>query len=70
MDDNKKWYESKGVWGGIVAVAAAGASAFGYALDASLQASIVDLIVAGAGLVGGALAVWGRISASKVITAQ
>lgn len=64
----KKWYESKTIWGGIIALLAALAGAFGYAVDADTQASIIDLVtVVGTG-VGGLLAIFGRIKASKKVT--
>lgn len=64
----KKWYESKTIWGGIIALLAALAGAFGYAVDADTQASIIDLAtVVGTGL-GGLLAIFGRIKASKKVT--
>lgn len=64
----KKWYESKGVWGGIVALLAAIAGAFGYAIDADTQASVVELIMITSGGIGGLLAIYGRIKAERRVT--
>lgn len=63
----KHWYESKGVWGGIIAMLAAIAGAFGYAVDAEAQASIVELITVIVGGVGGLLAIVGRIKAERKV---
>jgi len=63
----KKWYQSKAVWGGLIAVAAAIAGAFGYAVSPEEQASLVEAIVAIGGGVGGVLAVYGRVKADSYI---
>jgi uncharacterized membrane-anchored protein len=62
---DKAWYMSKGVWGGIIAIGAAVAGAFGYVLDAEAQAGLADAAVVVAGAVGGVLAIVGRVQASK-----
>lgn len=62
-----EWYKSKGVWGGLIAIGAAIAGAFGYVMTPEDQAGIVDAAVVVAGAVGGVLAVYGRVKASKVI---
>jgi len=63
----KKWYQSKAVWGGLIAVAAAIAGAFGYAVSPEEQASLVEALVAIGGGVGGVLAVYGRVKADSYI---
>jgi Na+-transporting NADH:ubiquinone oxidoreductase subunit NqrE len=63
----KKWYQSKAVWGGLIAVAAAIAGAFGYAISPDDQASIVEAVVAIGGGIGGVLAVYGRVKAEAYI---
>lgn len=62
-----EWYKSKGVWGGLIAVGAAVAGAFGYMLSPEDQASLTDAAVVVAGAVGGALAVYGRVKAEKMV---
>lgn len=67
--DSKSWLASKGVWGGIIAVAA---SIVGQLLGLTITEADVtqtvqhvsDLISAA----GGLLAIYGRIKATKVIT--
>lgn len=67
MDETKPWYMSKTVWGGLIAVAAGAAGAFGYTIAPDDQAQIVDAVVAVATVVGGLLAVFGRVKASKAV---
>lgn len=62
-----EWYKSKGVWGGIIACGAAVAGAFGYVLSPEDQAGLADAAVVIAGAVGGALAVYGRVKAEKMV---
>ena len=67
MEETKKWYMSKSVWGGIIAVAAAVAGAFGFTIGADEQNILAESAVAVAGVVGAVLAVVGRVKASKKI---
>ena len=62
---DKAWYMSKGVWGGLIAIAAAVAGAFGIAVSPEDQASLAEAAVVVASAVGGALAIVGRVMASK-----
>lgn len=65
--ETKKWWESKAVWGGIVAVLAGGAGLFGVSLGAEDQAQVVDAVLAIASAVGGLLAVYGRVKADTKV---
>ena len=67
MDETKSWYMSKTVWGGLIAVAAGAAGAFGYTIAPDDQAQIVDAVVVAATVVGGLLSVFGRVKASKAV---
>jgi len=67
MMDEKAWYTSKTVWGGLIAVGAAIASGFGVVVDADTQGQIADLIVVGVGAIGGLIAIYGRVKAGKTI---
>lgn len=70
MELVKSWMNSKGVWGGIVA-AAGGLLALGhYTLSAQDAATAVDLLSGVASAVGGLIAIYGRVVASKKIGAQ
>lgn len=65
MPDTKNWYESKAVWGGIVAAGASLAGLIGLDLPDGSTADLVEALTALAGAIGGILAVYGRISAEK-----
>jgi len=65
--DNKAWYTSKAVWGGLIAIGAAVAGGFGVVIDTDTQGQMADLIVVGVGAIGGLLAIYGRIKAEKPI---
>lgn len=67
MNDYKSILTSKTVWGGIIAIAASAAGYFGYQIDTNAQASLLDLVTSAAGVIGGAVAIWGRIVATKKI---
>lgn len=67
MDADKKWWASKSVWGGTVAIIAGIAGVFGYAVDTGDQETIVAAITGIAGSIGGLVAVYGRIKAKDQI---
>lgn len=67
MDGNQPWYASKTVWGGIVALLAGVAAAFGYVVDEAVQVDTATAITAFASAIGGLVAVYGRIKATKKI---
>lgn len=67
MEDTKKWYESRGVIGGIIVLAATIGGFFGYTIDQETQGQLVDMIMAGITAVGGIVAIWGRVRANKTI---
>jgi hypothetical protein len=66
--EGKAWYLSKGVWGGIVATLAGFSSLL---LNVSwtdiAQNQLVDLLVSLGSLIGGLLAVLGRLFATRKI---
>lgn len=63
----KNWYESRAVWGGLIAMAAGIAGAFGYSFGVETQSLIVDSVIAVGGAVGGLVAVYGRVKADSKI---
>ena len=67
MEESKKLYESKTVWGGVVVVLATVAGLFGFEVDSVVQAQIVDYILAAIAAGGGLFAIWGRAKANKTI---
>ena len=67
MTDQKSWFMSKTVWGVMLMLASTALASFGIELDAASQQQIVDLIMQGITVGGGALAVYGRVTAKTAI---
>ena len=67
LNDTKSIFASKGVWGGAIAVLAALAGLFGYAVSPEQQAQIVETAALVASGVGGLVSLWGRIAATRRI---
>lgn len=67
MDDLKNWYQSKTIWGAIIAVGSSVLHAAGVDIAAGDESQIVDSLVNIAGAVGGLLAVYGRLTATSAI---
>lgn len=65
--DTKKWYQSKGIIGGIVTILAVALGAFGYQLAPEDQTQLIEAVSAIGGVIGGLLAIWGRMAATKNI---
>ena len=63
--DNKAWYASRTVWGGVIAALAGILGLFGYQLLPEDQTVLIDGGVAVAALAGGIVSIWGRVKASK-----
>jgi protein-S-isoprenylcysteine O-methyltransferase Ste14 len=67
MEDTKSLLASKTVWGGIIVVIAAIGGFFGYGITAEDQASLAHIIESVVLAIGGLLAIWGRVTATKKI---
>jgi anti-sigma-K factor RskA len=68
-DDSKVWWQSKGMWGGIVAIVASViAIVLHRTISDAQQAQIVDLIFSVVTALSGVLAVYGRASATQEVT--
>lgn len=65
--EGKSWYQSKGVWGGVVAVVAGAAGLLGMAISPEDQELIVQGAMAIGSAIGGLLSVYGRITAADKI---
>jgi hypothetical protein len=63
MDLVKNWYQSKTIWGGLIAVAASALQLAGLEIGAADQAELADIAVTLTGAAGGLLALYGRIAA-------
>jgi hypothetical protein len=76
MDSTKPWYQSSGVLGSLLAMGAGTAATFGYTITPDDQSAIAQTFTQGAGVVssaisviGGAVALYGRIRATHKVTA-
>lgn len=67
MEGFKGFFESKTVWGGIVAPASAGAGALHYSVSAADAANVVELLTSIATGIGSLIAIYGRVVATKKI---
>ena len=68
MNETKAWYQSSAVWGGIIAVLAPIVGTFFHMTVSSQDAASLADALAGIGTaIGGILAVWGRVKATKQI---
>ena len=67
MNDFKNIFASKTFWGGAIAALGGIMGLFGYTLLPGDQALLVDGGAAIAASLGGVIAIWGRVRASKRI---
>jgi hypothetical protein len=67
MNDSKLWWQSRTVWGGLIAAFAGLASVAGLSLTDVDQTQLADAACAIASAVGGVLAIYGRVRATKPI---
>ena len=67
MAGTKAWWQSRAVWGGLVAALAGIGGLFGLNLDEVTQGMAVDAAVQLATVVGALMAVIGRVRATKKI---
>ena len=65
--ETKPWYTSSSIWGSIIVVVSMAISAVGYTIDQETQTQIVNLIMSIVALAGSAIAIYGRIKATKQI---
>ena len=67
MTPSKPWYASAGVWGALVTLAGSVLALLKVELDPALLEDVRQWVLQLATLVGGAVALWGRIRASRKI---
>ncbi len=67
MFGEKNLWTSKTFWGGLLAVVAGILGFFGYQLGGPEQQAIIEAVSAIAASVGGLIAIWGRVKATKEI---
>ncbi|WP_176083409.1 hypothetical protein [Martelella sp. HB161492] len=69
MENVKKWYLSKTVWGALIAISASLAKVGGVEVDAGMQTELLNSIMTLVSAGGGVLALIGRLSATKSLKA-
>jgi predicted SpoU family rRNA methylase len=67
MLEMKTWYQSRTIWGALIALAASALQATGIHVSAQDQSQMADAALAIAGAFGGLLAIYGRIKAEKTL---
>ena len=67
MSNFKGVLSSKGVWGGLIVVLSALLGMFGYTIGLEDQQALTDAVSQIGAMVGGLLAIYGRITATKRI---
>lgn len=67
MEEFKSLFASRTVWGGILALLAGLAGLFGYTVTPEDTATLTELLASVGSAVGGIVAIYGRIRASKRI---
>jgi protein-S-isoprenylcysteine O-methyltransferase Ste14 len=67
MNEMKPWYQSRSIWGGIVALAAAIAGLFGVSLDAATHEALAAALTSAAAAIGAVVAILGRLAAQKTL---
>ncbi|KPF41101.1 hypothetical protein ACSV9I_08215 [Rhizobium sp. G187] len=67
MLDFKPWYQSKTVWGALIAIASPLLRQAGLDLGDADQAELADALTLLAGTFGGLLALYGRVTATKSV---
>jgi hypothetical protein len=68
MNGTKVWWQSKTVWGSIIALLAGVATLAGVKLEATLQDQLAELVVGAANVIGGLIAWYGRVKAEGALT--
>lgn len=68
MSDMKAWYQSKTIWGALVAILASVLQAAGTPLEAGAERDLVEALTTLAGAAGGLLAIYGRLSADRRVS--
>ncbi|WP_413206734.1 hypothetical protein [Rhodospirillum sp. A1_3_36] len=64
---NKNWYQSRAVWGGLIATVGGLLQAFGFPIDDQTTAAVVDIATQLGTAAGGVLAIYGRLKAQRPI---
>ncbi len=68
MVEEKNWYESKTIWGALLAIGASFMGVFGVSIDTVAQADLADAMIQLIGAIGAMTAIYGRLSATDIIS--
>ena len=68
MVEEKNWYASRTIWGGIIAALASVFGGFGLSIDTGSQAELTDAAIQLVGAIGAVVAIYGRLNATDVIS--
>ncbi len=69
FDESKPWYTSRAIWGSIIAIVSSAFLLTGHTVAPEIQSVAADLLAQAGSVVGGALALYGRLKAEKKIGA-
>ena len=67
MDNMKVWYQSKTVWGALIAVFAPLLQVAGLNMPGGMESELAEGLVTVIGGIGGLVALYGRLAATKTI---
>ncbi len=68
MVEEKNWYESKTIWGALLAVGASFMGTLGISVDTVAQTDLADALIQLIGAIGAMIAIYGRLSATDIIS--
>jgi len=68
MVDEKPWYQSRTIWGALLAVGATFAGSLGIMVEPAIQNDLADVFVRLAGALGALIAIYGRLAATDIIS--
>lgn len=68
MVEEKQWYQSKTIWGALIAVGASFVNALGLSIDTTAQNDLADAMIQLIAAIGAMMAIYGRLSATEVIS--
>ncbi len=68
MVEEKQWYQSKTIWGALIAVAASMLGGLGISIEGAVQNDLAEAMLQLVGAIGAMIAVYGRLSATEIIT--
>ena len=67
MSDAKPWYQSRSIWGGLVALVAGVGGIVGVEVDAATSETLILSLTNGAAAIGAVVAILGRLAAQKTL---